>query len=98
MRSDPSLVTEYNEQDDDIYKKAEPFPHTLLKFQKVLNCCFGQKLSFNYEGNPMHPDLISSFIKSYRRLDITVPLKVHIIECHTSEFLVSKDNKHGFGK
>ena len=63
-----------------------------------MKCCFGQELTYNAEGNPMHPELILSFMKSYRSPDITILLKVHIIEGHISEFLASKDNKHGLGK
>ena len=80
LRADPSMVTAYREQGDEIYKKAEPFLNTLLEFQKVVKCCFGQELLYNAEGNPMHPELILSFMKSYRCLNITVPFKVHIIK------------------
>ena len=34
-RADPSMVTAYREQGDDIYKKAEPFLNTLLIFKRL---------------------------------------------------------------
>ena len=94
MRADPSMVIAYKDKGDDIYKKAEPFLNTLLIFQKVLNCCFGQKLTFNYKENPMHPELIS-YPPSWNALQTSqnfmtdcLGFSVQLMQCSFPTFII----------
>ena len=57
----------------------------------VKDACFGQTLDPNYEA------LISQFMTTYRSLPISIPLKLHVLETHTSEFLKDMGEEHGLG-
>ena len=53
----------------------------LKQFNDVTHSCFGQNLLPNY------PEHIIEFMETYRALNITIPVKVHLLETHAIEFL-----------
>ena len=44
-----------------------------------------------------YSEKISVFSSSYRSLGISIPLKVHVLECHLEEFLELKGGVYGAG-
>ena len=75
----------------DKFDVAEKYMQAFKKFRAVVKGCFGQTLS------PDYPQLIEDFMIQYRSLDISIPLKVHILETHVHEFLLMKGEKYGLG-
>lgn len=86
-------LTKFVDQELDIQDagKAAPFLKALSQFNLVVDACFGQELDSNYTT------LIREFMMTYRSLGISVPLKVHLLESHLEQFLVSKGGKKGAG-
>ena len=56
----------------EIIIKALPYVELLRLFKKVVGACFGQTRDKNYTT------YISQFMKAYRALGISIPLKVRI--------------------
>ena len=86
-----SLRMAVNKQDEQVVIKAEPFIQTLEKLEAVRQACFGQLVEAGYS------EKISIFSSSYRSLGISIPLKVHVLECHLEEFLELKGGVYGAG-
>ena len=72
-------------------KVAESYIKAFKELGKVIVSCFGQELVPGYGGD------IDQFMTTYRSLQISIPLKVHLLETHAMEFLIGKGEKHGLG-
>ena len=77
--------------ESEIQTKAKPFIKALTLFNEVKKACFSQELQDDYES------VIMEFCLFYRSLQISIPLKVHILESHIVPFLKMKDEKAGLG-
>ena len=64
------------ENKEEISNNAKPFIDALNDLQNVIQSCFGQKLRRNILGKVDYSQTIKTFMKSYRKLAITIPLKV----------------------
>ena len=65
-----NLRMEVNKLEPEIVEKATPYIDTLEKLEAVRMCCFGQLVVEGYANK------IKEFSTAYRRLDISIPLKV----------------------
>lgn len=65
-----NLRMEVNKLEPEIVEKATPYIDTLEKLEAVRMCCFGQLVVEGYTNK------IKEFSTAYRRLDISIPLKV----------------------
>ena len=67
-------LAEYVEKmvDRDTALKAEPFILAFSQFNQVVDACFGSDL------DPDYTTLIQDFMRTYRNLQISIPLKVTI--------------------
>ena len=70
---------------------AKLYIKALRQFDRVVHSCFGQTLQPNYDVN------IEEFMDTYRALQISIPLKVHLLESHAVEFLKMMGEEHGLG-
>ena len=61
------------------------------QFRLVAHACFGINLQPNYV------ELIADFMETYRSLDISIPLKFHVLERHTQEFIEAMGGTYGLG-
>ena len=88
-----SNLAEYIRETVDIETatKAEPYVKALSQFDQVVEACFGAELKSNFSS------LIKDFMKTYHSLNISIPLKVHLLEGHIEEFLTRKGGNHGAG-
>ena len=70
---------------------AKLYIKALRQFDRVVLSCFDQTLQPNYDVN------IEEFMDTYRALQISIPLKVHLLESHAVEFLKMMGEEHGLG-
>ena len=75
----------------EIGEKTADVARTLVKFNKVVEACFGQDL------DPSFRTTIKDYEKSYRSLGISVTPKVHVVFEHVAQFLELKGHKTGLG-
>ena len=80
-----------NSLNAETHAKVIPFIVALQTFNEVRKSCFGQAVSENYEK------CITDFSEAYRSLGISIPLKVHLVESHLSEFIKMKGGEIGAG-
>ena len=71
---------------------ALKFLATLKKFAKVVHACFGTR-----ELDPNYEMYIKEFCESYRGLNISLPVKFHLVESHLAEFLKMYGEEHPLG-
>ena len=87
-----SLEHRVNEKlDKQTQDKILPFLTALKCFNGVRVTCFGQIVLEGYKES------VDSFSKAYRVLNISVPLKVHLIEAHLIDYLQMKGGEKGAG-
>ena len=71
---------------------AQKFMDTFKAFRQVVHACFGcRRLDPEYEQH------IAIFMETYRSLNISVPVKFHILEAHCGQFLKMFDEKYALG-
>ena len=78
-------------EEDGRLATAMKFCKAIGDFSDVVDACFGMEL------NPVYETFIQNFSCSYRDLGISVPVKVHLIEKHLSQFLKMFGEEHGLG-
>ena len=71
--------------------KILPFIRALAKLNIVREMCFGQTLKDGYK------EAVEDFSITYRGLNISFPLKVHLVEAHLVEYLELKGGVKGAG-
>ena len=64
----------------------------LKGFDKVIHSCFGTG-----PLDPQYADHVSAFMAMYRELNISVTVKLHILEAHTTSFLKMYKEKYSLG-
>ena len=70
---------------------ALPFVHIFRAFHEVVKACFGKNLLPDYK------EKIKRFSASYRRLNISITPKVHVIEAHIIDFYKKSGESFGLG-
>lgn len=78
--------------EDDKLQLAMKFVQTLKDFRAVVHSCFGMRLL-----DPEYETYINNFSASYRALNISVTVKVHLVEKHLVEFLKMFGETHALG-
>lgn len=93
LRKAPKSLAEKvkTELGSDTADKAAPYIIAFHQLHQVVEACFGQDLDSSYTTK------IKDFMKTYRSLGISIPLKVHLLESHLEEFLKIHSEKYGAG-
>ena len=84
-------LTEMLVMDEDRLDMVKKFMNAFRAFRDVVHSCFGMTLDPKYEEN------IQIFMAAYRELNISVPVKLHILEKHCAQFLKMYNERYGLG-
>ena len=79
-------------EDDIKLNVAMKYMTTLKDFRSVVHSCFGMR-----DLDPRYEDNIQKFSSSYRALNISVTVKVHLVERHLADFLKYFGEEHSLG-
>ena len=78
--------------EDDKLNLAMNFLSVLKDFREVVHSCFGMR-----DLDPRYAEYIEKFSQSYRMLNISVTVKVHLVESHLVAFLKFFREEHSLG-
>ena len=84
-------LTQMLVMEDERLDLAKKFMQAFKAFRAVVHSCFGMTLDPKYE------EYIEIFMTAYRALDLTIPVKFHLLEKHCAQFLKMYKEEHGLG-